>query len=1014
MVLRRVPLLLTMLGLCGLSLQQRPAAATATAAKDATLPKPRRSVGAVDVAQRVTISNSMATVIFECGATDGWPSRVSASASPPDVGAGTARQQPPASIFLAPRSPGSWEVALHNATDTATLLKVFPANCSSFTLDTSEPAALSMVWRACETRTSGGISKKVVAVDVTTHWVLPSGSDTLHTTVEANVTNADETPYRLWLVRHPRIAIQQLGTNGSDRLARGLLGGDVRGDPIGYRDPSSGLKFPLTSDPNHDADIVSTDSLDPGSWTVPVCAYYDTLTATGLYLANDDCEGYIKGQYLEHVDNGLGFQVVQFPDGNIFEAVHYSSPYSVLLAVLPSKADWVAASVKYREQTYSKSAWYNGPAGSTRNHAVPKRMKTNPLYGDLHTGNGYTAAGMAGGSGQKSVPGFDAAAVQSRVDFLFKAFGKPFPMVLLNRFMYDPPTEVTVDLGYVPSPSMADVHALVRSMEVAGHHTVVHSLTEKTAVDVLKDTGNCREPCETAPTCDQPPWGKTYCNALDPALLELNTANEPLMAPGLAAPWWHFGAVYCTAGPPNTRASPRANWAEWFADVSAQIANTLGASGGHAWNEPTAMAGWCFDKNHSHVPGFGKWMSDGWKSIMQSVKDKMKPELTVDGLPFIIESATASFSAYVSVQNDVAFRFAGGLATPGFTPAAPQMWAQAPVWQVPMMQYAADNMRIGDVYSEATLSLPYTSAMSHPWFVNTSDTAELQRLWLFEPFPSITASLSCWSMAKRVLARQGSILLSDNMMVDINRLQQPGSNPANLAAVDMLEYYKALLRFLTTEPHMAYHAGSIERPPTVELTNATQSFTISAQNIEEYLPQLHAAMQLAPSINYSTSMDLDWQMYRPLNELLGVTGTYGAIWLPNAPDDTMLQSWLPHGMYRHHDGQSLALLLSNPWVPVHRDSAGQRIVAMNPFHFNFHSPHSSPAPTYKYRIVFDPADYTGFPHCFTVKHASYMRDGRLSLSTDAQNLQESCGRTELNGTAAASNFASFIFSYRPT
>ena len=60
-----------------------------------------------------------------------------------------------------------------------------------------------------------------------------------------------------------------------------------------------------------------------------------------------------------------------------------------------------------------------------------------------------------------------------------------------------------------------------------------------------------------------------------------------------------------------------------MASVSAQIANTLGASGGHAWNEPTAMAGWCFDKNHSHAPGFGTHMSDGWKQIMQSVKDQV-------------------------------------------------------------------------------------------------------------------------------------------------------------------------------------------------------------------------------------------------------------------------------------------------------------------------------------------------------------------------------------------------------
>ena len=55
----------------------------------------------------------------------------------------------------------------------------------------------------------------------------------------------------------------------------------------------------------------------------------------------------------------------------------------------------------------------------------------------------------------------------------------------------------------------------------------------------------------------------------------------------------------------------------------------------------------------------------------------MKPELTADGLPFIIESATAAFSDYVSVQNDVSLRFAGGLATPPFTAAAPHASAKA-------------------------------------------------------------------------------------------------------------------------------------------------------------------------------------------------------------------------------------------------------------------------------------------------------------------------------------------------
>ena len=70
---------------------------------------------------------------------------------------------------------------------------------------------------------------------VRTRWELPAGSDTVRTTIEVVVANADETPYRLWLARHPRVAVLPLGSQGSDRLARGILGGEVFGNPIAYR-----------------------------------------------------------------------------------------------------------------------------------------------------------------------------------------------------------------------------------------------------------------------------------------------------------------------------------------------------------------------------------------------------------------------------------------------------------------------------------------------------------------------------------------------------------------------------------------------------------------------------------------------------------------------------------------------------------------------------------------------------------------------------------------------------------
>ena len=29
------------------------------------------------------------------------------------------------------------------------------------------------------------------------------------------------------------------------------------------------------------------------------------------------------------------------------------------------------------------------------------------------------------------------------------------------------------------------------------------------------------------------------------------------------------------------------------------------------------VTGFCFDKTHNHEPGFGKWMAQGWKDLMQ-------------------------------------------------------------------------------------------------------------------------------------------------------------------------------------------------------------------------------------------------------------------------------------------------------------------------------------------------------------------------------------------------------------
>jgi hypothetical protein len=79
-------------------------------------------------------------------------------------------------------------------------------------------------------------------------------------------------------------------------------------------------------------------------------------------------------------------------------------------------------------------------------------------------------------------------------------------------------------------------------------------------------------------------WGKAYCDALDPAVLLMNTLNEPLMNEDVPAPWWHFGAVYCPSAFRNSSGgggggseNPHQSWAAWFATVSAQVANMLHA-----------------------------------------------------------------------------------------------------------------------------------------------------------------------------------------------------------------------------------------------------------------------------------------------------------------------------------------------------------------------------------------------------------------------------------------------------
>lgn len=110
-----------------------------------------------------------------------------------------------------------------------------------------------------------------------------------------------------------------------------------------------------------------------------------------------------------------------------------------------------------------------------------------------------------------------------------------------------------------------------------------------------------------------------------------------------------------------------------------------------------------------------------------------------------------------------------------------------------------------------------------------------------------------------------------------------------------LTWLDGLCRFLTAKPHMDYHTGSIVRAPKIQLTNATESFRLSAVDTplnqhlhfssycplynethwvpQGQLPRLATAMKFGGMLNYSETMELNWEEFRPLNDYLGRTET---------------------------------------------------------------------------------------------------------------------------------------------
>ncbi|MEQ8765711.1 MAG: hypothetical protein RL885_17435 [Planctomycetota bacterium] len=836
---------------------------------------------------------------------------------------------------------------------------------------------LVATWGPGSVPVAGGAPTGNPNVTVTATWILPYGSDTAEAHLNVSLNNPGATTYRLWLTRYPRLAVRSLDIadgddgNGSDRLATGRVGGTLYGDPIGYVDPVSGQPLLLTQDPDHQINVVSPDSIDPGTLSVPVSAYYDQTTGLGLYHANNDDEGYVKGIYWTQ-DPALGtagsmvVETIQFVTGNVFDATSYTSPYHVQIAAFEN-GDWITAAHKYREQ-YRTYPWYTGPIGASSNLSVPLALKTNPLFGWIETGNGYCPET------------FDLTTASAELSFFNNHFGQPFPMLMFNRFVVDPMSEVTLAGGYAqnPSPPMSAVHQFVTSAENAGNKVTVHAMTEKISVTPTDSK------CTIFASC----LGGGYCAQLDPSMVQMVQENGLWLKPNVGPV-----GIACAAGK-GSPSGTNIDWPTWFSGVSASFLNTLGASGGQGWPSPNPFSGWCFATTHDHDPGFGSFYAQAWLSML----DDVAAQTTVSPVPTIMETSSAFFSQKVPVQNPWALDWS-------YEPnhvldqASSQTWYEyhdAYIRRIPMLPMAADNLRYGSVYDPSFCAMPYTRLLT----ANPGDQ-------FFEPFPAITAALGCWQMGIRVLEHQGSVFISNRFMVSPQDVQSPGLDEAKLAAVDLYDYYRSLSDFLTASspaPLMDYHAGSLERAPDVTVIGATQDVVLDQSVVQGFLPNLWSYFSTYLGVGSNQITELDFSQYEPIKHLVGLNAFFGPTWIPVSADEN--PTWLPRGMYRHHNGGSLALLMSNPWGAEHYDANTATSTPMNPFSFDYSNPPASPSNTYAYSYSFDPADYAGFPSTYQVAFAVYDVTGTL---VSQSSFQPASGMQNFAGTLGPFQSVAWVF-----
>jgi hypothetical protein len=849
-------------------------------------------------------------------------------------------------------------------------LDIVPANLplSIQQAATGGAVMLSATWGPAVVAPPAGSPSAGPRVRVIATWTLKNGDDTASTTISVSILNPAQSSYRLWLTRYPRVAVGCLDANldGSDRLALGRNGGLLYGDPIHYTDPEAG-PLRLTRDPDHEVLLISPDSLEPGTLGIPASTYYDSTSGLGLYHATDDDDGYVKGIYWtqepELGPNGsLLLQTIQYATGNIYEATSYSSPYKVQLAAL-DRGDWIGAAQRYRT-TWRGFAAYPGPVGSASNELVSPELKDVPIALWHSSGNGYCVVGPNGT--------FDPIQAQADLDDLTAFMGTPFPFVYLNRYPVDVPHEIFLS-GYVQAPNMQPVRTFIDDAEQAGHKTVIHTMTEKSFV-TSSDHVNCDYPFDLC----------SFCDFDDPDLMDMYVENALVKKPG--------GPTVSAPCPRGAGTTSGVDWPGWFVALNADFSNDLHSTGGLGWTAPNPTSGWCFAETHAHEPGFGSFHAQGWLEMLQ---DTAAGVTTTNTFARTMETSVAFFSQAAGVQNTWNFDLGRDLGhfegTPGDL-SSYYVWENAPIWRIPMMQMAIDNARYASVYSPATLSYPYDPAYSTSFPI-------------FDEFPAVTGALACWSMAERVLSYQSVVYLNNYMMVPVLDVSSPGTDEVKNAAADMYKYYRGLVSFLMGSAPASlgdYHTGSLERPPAVTLDGVSQTFVLTASTITAEFDAFETLLGL---FNVPVQ-DIDWSKYQPFKHLVGQNDGLTTVWLPAAPGAD--PTYLPNGMYRHHDGQSLAFLLTNPWGVKHLDCSSPPCVStpLNPFTFDYGTPAASPSNTYDYRFTFEPSDYRGFPTSYDVAMAVYDVDGQVVSQT---SFQPASGATEFTGTLAPHQYAAWVF-----